>query len=70
MKSASVPDVDTRILARIGPAIVTFSASGSLWYVSTSGRVDANHWSSTIQRKPCVGRFSVVKGTGCTGSST
>jgi hypothetical protein len=31
MKSASVPEVATRIFARIGPAIVTLSVSGSVW---------------------------------------
>jgi len=48
MKSESVPVVDTCIDAFIGPAIRTSPSSGSVSYVSTSGRVAANRWSSTM----------------------
>ena len=41
IQSASVPVVETVSDAMMGPAIRTSSVSGSVWYTSTSGRVEA-----------------------------
>src|SRR4051794_7334379 len=75
IQSQSVPVVEPNSFTVIGPATVTSSVSGSVWYVSTSGRPSVNRWSCTIQTGHSgpgyVGRTGRGRyGTGFAGSDT
>ncbi len=62
--------METQSSATRGPTRVRSSSRGSVWYTTTSGRREANRWSSTMYSRVIPVAMSGVKGTGLAGSLT